>query len=128
MEMNREQEIKFRKLIAEKVKNDNGELWDECDHKTFFSSLFEAMDFCVAEYIDYEGSYQGDYLIFVRDSDVDYDGFYLCRFGYGSCSGCDSIFAAHTINDLVKIAKDLLFSLKKFNYSEFNVLLGLLGV
>lgn len=124
MIMNKEQETKFRELISQRWNHR-----EELQHTTFFKTLFEVMDFPVAEYIDYEGCYQGDYLIFIRwYPEEKCDTFLLGKFGYGSCSGCDSIYMATTIDEIVKLANDLLFNLKEINYYTFNILLDLLGV
>lgn len=54
------------------------------------------------------GSYEGDLLYIVRDG----DRYGFLTFGYGSCSGCDSLQACSTVEDLTELRDGLYESIR----------------
>lgn len=63
------------------------------------------------------GYYQGDYVALVTE-DIGYgsgDRWGFLVIGYGSCSGCDELDAADTVEDMLKIATDMVERIRWFS-------------
>lgn len=83
-----------------------------------YSELVSSMEYEELFYEDI-GSYQGDYLYFLKDEDrssiVANDARYgLLVFGYGSCSGCDSLQACSNEKEVVELRDRFASDIKWF--------------
>lgn len=93
-------------------------IFDKSDDTTWFSapSYGELVDSMEYEVICTEdiGSYQGDYLYFLKDS----ERYGLLVFGYGSCSGCDSLQGCSSEDEVTSLRNDIESNIKWFDSKE----------
>lgn len=87
-----------------------------------YSELVDSMEYEVLFHEDI-GSYQGDYLYFLKDEDrssvLSDDARYgLLVFGYGSCSGCDSLQACSNETDVTDLRNNIHNNIKWFKSKQ----------
>ena len=75
-----------------------------------YEELVDSMEYDVITKEDI-GSYQGDYLYFLKDT----DRYGLLVFGYGSCSGCDSLQDCGNEEDVTSLRNDIESNIKWFD-------------
>lgn len=74
-----------------------------------YRELIDSMEYEVLKE-EMLGSYQGDYLFFLKNG----DRYGLLCFGYGSCSGCDSLEACNSESDVTSLRDSIHGDIKWF--------------
>lgn len=93
-------------------------IFDKTPDSTYFygpaySELIDSMEYNIV-FEETIGSYQGDYLYFFEDSDK----YGLLVFGYGSCSGCDSLEACSDEKEVTSLRDSIESEIKWFKTKE----------
>jgi hypothetical protein len=116
----KEEDIKLRKLIY-KHKEDHEQYSTDYNHIDYKDCLLAALeyyynvtDYEILTWVE-ENGYQGDTIAVIKDKKT--GQFYYCNFGWGSCSGCDTLEGEHGTeenvirelqNDIVPVPIDII--------------------
>lgn len=104
------------KIIAACAKIDNQ--YHDYDYSDFEFMIEKTMKFIgfkgeLCEKIDLNGDYQGDYLYQIMEpTGYQTANVYANIWGYGSCSGCDAIYACNSLGDLYNCVLNFFQNLK----------------
>jgi hypothetical protein len=82
-------------------------------HGYNYSELIDSFEYEIL-FEEEVGEYQGDYVFIFRHEGK----FGYLIFGYGSCSGCDSLEAANSIEELESFRQELLRDIKWFDNAQ----------